>query len=350
VLHGAVRLRGLALPALLAAALLTACGGSAKRHAAHTERAARTVAPQPRRSAAVAAPAPRALVTDETENRLLVVALPSGRVLRRVAVPADPEDLATERGGGDVVVVSSAAGEVTLLSGDSLRRLKVLAGFETPHIATITPDGKHAYVTDDRRGTVSAIDLTNLRVTSAVEVGAGAHHLSFEPNQQVAWVALGESARTIVVLRTTDVEHPDAIARFDPGFAVHDLSFSPDGQRVWVTAASGPDVAVFGATDRRLRFRVPVGPPPQHVALDGRYAYLTSGYGSTIEKVDGVSGRILARASAPYGSFELAVGGGYVVTSSLLRGTLAIYTPQLKLVRVAHLAPATREVAISSPA
>ena len=55
-------------------------------------------------------------------------------------------------------------------------------------------------------------------------------------------------------------------------------------------------------------------------------------------------------ARSPYGSFELDAGHGYVVSSSLLRGTLAIYTPQLRLLRVVRVAPAAREVAVSSPA
>jgi hypothetical protein len=107
---------------------------------------------------------------------------------------------------------------------------------------------------------------------------------------------------------------------------------------------------VFSGIGKHVLFRVPVGPPPQHVALDGPYAYLTSGYGAAIEKVNSATGRVLRRAPSPYGSFELAAGDGYVVTSSLLRGTLAIYTPQLKLLRAVHLAPATREVALSPPA
>jgi hypothetical protein len=116
-----------------------------------------------------------------------------------------------------------------------------------------------------------------------------------------------------------------------------------------VTAAEGPDVTVLDAIDRHVLFRVPVGPPPQHVALTERYAYLTSGYGSTIELLDARTGHIIHRARTPYGSFELSADSRFVVVSSLLRGTLAIFTPQLKLVRVVHLAPATREVALSSP-
>jgi hypothetical protein len=129
----------------------------------------------------------------------------------------------------------------------------------------------------------------------------------------------------------------------------HDLSFSPDGRQVWISSATGPDVTAFGARDDKALFRVPVGPPPQHLMFEGRYAYLTSGYGRRLEKVDAASHRVLARATTPYGSFELSAGDGYVATASLLRGTLAIYTPDLRLLRVVRLAPATRELAISRP-
>ena len=61
------------------------------------------------------------------------------------------------------------------------------------------------------------------------------------------------------------------------------------------------------------------------------------------------SGRLVTRGTSPYGSFELAAGDGYVATSSLLRGTLAIYSSGLRLLRVVRLAPATPEVAISRP-
>jgi DNA-binding beta-propeller fold protein YncE len=344
------------IAALIPSALLAACGGSA----AHTQIAApvhaTTVASLkptgPPATTRPAAPGPdQAFVTAETENRLLVVDLPSGRVVRRIALAPDPEDVAANGGEcSTVVVVSAAARAVTVLDRESLNPRRVLSGFVAPHIPEIAPGGQYGYVTDDGAGTVTAIYLGDARVTSTIEVGAGAHHLSFDSTHQRAWVALGESARTIVVLNTQHVDRPRVIGRFDPGFAVHDLSFSPDGTRVWVSAAAGPDVSVFDAADRRLLFHVPVGRSPQHVALTGRYAYLTSGYGSTIEQVDARNGHILHRASTSYGSFELAADGRYVVVSSLLRGTLAVFTPQLKLLRVVHLAPATREVALSSPA
>ena len=350
-----------AVVAMILGALAAGCGGGShhrpRQTTAATGKPVRTVATV----AAVGAPAVRhapaaippvqALVTAETENRLLVVDLPSGRVVRRLAIADDPEDVAANSGAcSSVVVTSAAAGKVTVLDRETLRPRRVIGGFGTPHIAEIAPGGAYAYVTDDARGTVTVIYLGDPRVTSTVEVGASAHHLAFDAPRHLAWVALGETARTIVILSTADVAHPHVIGRFDPGFPAHDVAFSPDGRQAWVTSADSPDVTVFNAVEERILFRVRVGAGPQHVAFAGRFAYVTSGYSGVIDKVDAATGRVLAHARSPYGSFELDAGQGYVVASSLLRGTLAIYSAQLTPLRVVHLAPATREVAISSPA
>jgi YVTN family beta-propeller protein len=351
-------------PALfLAAVLIAGCASAGSRQAGSAPPAPRTT------TASAASPAPaavrprppphprpragpvvQALVTAETENRVLVVDLPSGRVVRSIALPPDPEDIAAPPAGGDVVVSSAASGKVTVLDRRSLRVLKVFGGFQAPHIVALSPEGRHAYVTDDTAGTLTVLNLATLRRTSTIQVGANAHHVGFDALLHQAWVALGQSATTIVLLDTRSLDHPRVIGQFDPGFPVHDVEFAPGGRQVWITSSGGPEVSVLGPANRRLLFQVAVGAPPQHVAFAGRYAYLTSGYGSAIEQVDAATGRILARAAAPYGSFELAAADGYVATSSLLRGTLAIYTPRLKLVRTVQLAPVAREVAISSPA
>lgn len=335
---------------LVAAAILGGCGDSrARRHAPRP----RPLSAAPVRVAArvhrrpTLTPGPQALVTAETENRLLIVDLRTGEVKRRISMPAGPQYVVAEP--GLAVVSSPNAGAATLLEGDPLRIARVIAGFGTPHITEISPDGQHAYVTDDARGTVTVIDLANARVESTTDVGAGAHHETSSPDQRRLWVALGESARAIVILDTSDTSAPRVIGRFDPGFPVHDLSFSPDGLRVWITSATGPEVAVFRARDHRLLFRVPVGPPPQHIAFDGAYAYLTSGYGNTLEKVAAATGRVIKRTRVPHGSFELDAADGFVATASLLDGKLAIFTPQLRLLHVVTLAPVTRDVAISFP-
>ncbi len=287
---------------------------------------------------------PEALVTAETVNRLFAVDLQTGHIVANVQLAADPENVAAWP--GVAVVASARSGTVSVLEPFPHVR-RTISGFGSPHIVAMSPDGQYAYVTDDTRGTVNVIELENARLVSRVPVGVGAHHMAFSPDQRRLWVALGETARTIVILDTSDIAHPRVVGRFDPGSTVHDLLFSPDGQRVWLTSASGPDVTVIDARTHHVLFRVPAGRAPQHLAFAGRYAYVTSGYGGTIEQVALSSGKVLRRVQSPYGSFELDAGDGYVVTSSLLTGTLAVFTPGLRRLRTVQVAPVTRDVALS---
>lgn len=349
----ATRPRAGCAPLVLAAlAALGGCGSGA-RHRHHPERptahrrAIVPVAVSTSRPRATPSPAPEALVTAETRDRVIVVNLHTGAVVGQIPVPGGPQyvDGVVTLGA----VSSPQAGRVSIIAGPRWHVIRADDGFAAPHIVAFSPDGEHVYVTDDQRGTLSVITLTTDRVTGTVFVGRGAHHLASSPDQQRVWVALGESARTIVIVDTQDLERPAVIGRFDPGFAAHDLAFSPNGRQVWVTSATGADVAVVRAGDHRLLFRVHVGAPPQHVAFLGRYAYLSSGYGRTLERVDAATGAIVGHARVPYGSFELAAGDGFVATASLLDGDLATFTPSLRLLRIRRLAPETRDVAIVDP-
>ena len=289
---------------------------------------------------------PIALVTAEQADLLLAVGLRSGRVRKRVAVPPDPENV-IGGAGLTTVVVSPRAGAVTLLDWRTLRILRVLRGFGSPHLAAFSPDGEWAYVTDDGRGELDVIELARERVVGRVFVGRGAHHLTVSPRGGRVWVALGERARTLVVVNVSNRRRPRVLRRFDPGFTAHDLAFSPDGGRVWVTSSDGDDVTVLAAAGGRPLFRVPVGPPPQHLAFAGRFAYVTSGYGRKLEEVDVATGRVVSRRATPYGSFNVAAGAGLVVTSSLFEGTVSVFDGHLRARFTEKVASAARGVALT---
>jgi hypothetical protein len=290
---------------------------------------------------------PVALVTAETQNALLAIALPSGHVLRRLPMPADPENVTTV-GAKYAVVVSPRAGAVTVISTPSLKIVRVLRGFVDPHLATATADGQGVYVTDDGSGRLVAIRFSpRPHVVRRVFVGLGAHHFGVSAAGNQAWVALGERARTIVVLDVSDPWRPRVVGRFDPGFAAHDLAFSSEW-RVWVTASDRRWVTIFDTRTRRPVARVAAGAPPQHVAIG--YvddAFITSGYGSSLEIVDRSSGRIRRTVRVPYGSFNVTVGGGFAVTSSLLRGTVTEVDDSGRVWLEKRVAPAARGVAVA---
>lgn len=295
----------------------------------------------------VAGGTPVALVTAESENEVLAVSVPGGKVLRRVHIQ-DPQAIAAEVNGQAVVV--SPKGTVTLLDWRTLKVLAVLRNFRSPQIAAVTPDGEWVYVTDAATGELSVIELLTRRVVDRVYVGAGAHHLAISPNFQRAWVALGESAQTIVMLDTSKANRPRVIGHIHPRVAAHDLIFAPNGRTVWISSARAPYISVLNASSGRVVATVPAGPGPQHIAF-GAYThapvFITSGYGSTLEMVNAATHKVLRRVPVPYGSFNLATAGGLVVTASLLDGAVSEYTTTLRRWMRVTVAPRTRDVAIS---
>jgi hypothetical protein len=299
--------------------------------------------------------APVALVTAETQNRLVAVELPTGRILRRLAMPADPENVEVDPGFGlgpaTAVVVSARAGAVTLVDGRRLRVVKVLRGFGSPHIPLIVPGHLIAYVTDDARGQLAVIDLVHRRVLRKVFVGYGAHHLAISRDWSRLWIALGERARRIAVLDATNPRAPRFIGHVDPGGEAHDLAFGPQGRRVWVTYDDRSSVAVFDAQSRRLVRTIPAGSPPQHVAFDAfsnaRHAYVTSGDDGTLRVISLRSGRTVRMIRTAPGSFNVTTGGGLVLISSLTRGTLTELTGDGRVLLRKRIAPSARDAALA---
>jgi DNA-binding beta-propeller fold protein YncE len=296
--------------------------------------------------AATSGERPVALVTAETANEVLAVSLGphGGHVIRRVRL-VDPLMIAAAPHGPAIVV--NPSGIVTLLAWHSLRRIKAFHAFRAPRVAAIAPEGRLAYVTDEQTGDLSVIDLAHRRIVGRTFVGAHAHHFGVSPDGRRIWVALGETARTIVCLDSSNPRKPRVIGRFHPRSPAHDVRFQPDGRMVWVTSAAGSDVRLYSPAGKPLE-GADGGRGPQHLAFSGRHVLIASGYGSSLTELcwrPGCSRRV---AQVPYGSFNLATYGGFVVTTSLLTGQVTeLRARDLHRLWTAKVAPAARYVAIS---
>jgi DNA-binding beta-propeller fold protein YncE len=301
----------------------------------------------PAASARPAANRPVALVAAETAGEVLAVSLGphGGHVLKRVHL-ADPLMVAAPLRGPAVVL--DPHGTVTLLGWHSLRPLKVFRGFSDPQVARIAPGDRYAYVADGGSGQISVIDLMRRRIVNRVDVGLQAHHMSFSPDGKQLWVALGEVARTIVRLDTSNLRRPRVAGRLHPRFLSHSIGFAPDGRTVWVSSAREPYVTVYRAATGKVVKVLRAARAPQEVAFSGARALLTSGYGSSLQAVLWRTYRRVGTVPMPYGSFNLAVFGGQVVTSSLLTGQVVeLEAGTLRRFWTVKVAPETRYVAIS---
>ena len=264
-----------------------------------------------------------ALATADTESHVAVVSAGSGRVRFRVATLAEPRSIEAA-GGGRAIVAHTTSGALTLLEGSPVRVRRVLRGVAEPRYTAVSPDGRHAYVTDSARGELAIVDLERGRVVGGAEVGALARHLAIAPDGRTLWVALGTKAPAIAVVDVTDARRPRPRGRLVPPFLAHDIGCSPGGRRVWVTSGDRHQLALYVPGRAKPLAVLPTGAPPQHVSFGAGRAYIASGDDGMLQVRRIRDGRVLAATGIPLGSYNVQHGAGRVVTPSLERGTVTV--------------------------
>jgi hypothetical protein len=262
-----------------------------------------------------------ALVTADEEARLVAVELPGGRVRRYVRTLPKPRSI--ESVGAMAVVAHSEIGAVSLVRSATLQVEHVLRGFGEPRYTAGHPDGRHAFVSDAKRGEVVALDVLRGRVLSRVRVGPLARHITIDPRGRTLWTALGAKAEEIAVVDISTRGRPRLVRRFRPPFLAHDVGWAPGGKRAWVSSGEKNEVAIYAARAGRLLRRLAADKPPQHFTFRGELVFVASGESGTL-RVHRVDGRPLLTTSIPDDSYNVQQAHGWVVTPGLGTGTLCL--------------------------
>jgi len=284
-----------------------------------------------------------ALVTADLEARLVAVELATGQVLRHI--PTLPKPRSIETVGHMAVVAHSEIGAISLVHAPTLRVAHVLRGFGEPRYTAAHPDGRHAYVSDAKRGEVVTLDVLRARVLARARVGALARHITIDPSGRTLWVSLGSKAREIAVVDVSQRARPRLIRRFEPPFLAHDVGWAPDGRRVWVSSGDRNELAVYAARSGKVLSRVPGDAPPQHVTFRGDRAYVASGESGTL-RVHEIGGRELHVTAVPDDSYNVQQAHGWVVTPGLGRGTLCILDARGRVRRRETIARSSHDACI----
>jgi DNA-binding beta-propeller fold protein YncE len=135
---------------------------------------------------ALAAAAPLALVTADTEAHVVAVELGTGRI--RARIPTQPGPRSIERVGRVAVVAHTDIGAVSLLDGRTLSVTHVLDSIQEPRYTAASRDGRHAFVTDSGRIELATIDVARREVVVRLKLSLWPRHLSLSPDGQTLWV------------------------------------------------------------------------------------------------------------------------------------------------------------------
>jgi DNA-binding beta-propeller fold protein YncE len=295
-----------------------------------------------RAPAAFAGGGPVALVTADTQSRVAVVELPSGRIIRSIPTVTGPRSIESVSGTVGVVCHTSH-GAVSLIDGPSLRVRHVLYGFDEPRYTAAGRDRWHAFITDSARQEVVTVDVFSGRVVGRVRVGGPARHVSVTPDGGILWVSLGSKAERVAIV---DVSHPDEprlLHRLRPPFLAHDVGVVPGGRHVWLSSGDRGALAVYDRRTGDVSKRLAADAPPQHVTFLGGKAFVTSGDDGTLRVHSLRNGLLLHTTRIPFGSYNVQEAFGWVVTPSLQRGTFCVLTRAGRLVRRVQVAPSSHD-------
>jgi DNA-binding beta-propeller fold protein YncE len=285
---------------------------------------------------------PVALVTADTESRVAVVELSTGRILSSIPTPPGPRSVESVSGRIGVVC-HTAHGAVSLIDGPTLRLRRVLEGFDEPRYTSAAPNGRHAFVSDSGRHEVVTIDLLHGRPVGRVAVGGPARHISIDPAGRTIWVSLGSKAEHVAVLDVSDPAVPRLLRRFRPPFLAHDIGIVPAGRHVWVSSGDRGALAVYDRRSGEVLRRLPADAPPQHVTFSGGNAYVTSGEDGTLRVHSLRDGHVLHTTKIPLGSYNVQEAFGWIVTPSLDRGTFCVLDRRGRLRHRVQVAPSSHD-------
>lgn len=284
-----------------------------------------------------------AIVTADLESRLVAVEISDGRVHRYVRTLPRPRSI--EAVGPMAVVAHSEIGALTLVRGSTLAVEHVLRGFGEPRYTAGHPDGRHAYVTDAKRGQVVALDVLRGRVVAREHVGALARHITIDPGGRTLWIALGAKAEQIGVVDITQRARPQLVRRFRPPFLAHDVGWTPDGKRVWVSSGDRNELAIYQARSGKLLSRLSADKPPQHFAFRGEVVYVASGESGTL-RVHRTDGHPRRTTAIPDDSYNVQQARGWIVTPGLGRGTLCVLDSRASVVWRKKIARSSHDACI----
>jgi DNA-binding beta-propeller fold protein YncE len=289
---------------------------------------------------------PLALVTADTEDRILAVDLTDMRVVRSLAVPHEPHGIEAVDQLNGALVMSNESGTVTVLDATVPQVRRVLEGFSGPRYAAGDPRGRFAYVSDDVAGQVVAIDVPAARVVGRVEVGKGARHIAISPDGTRVITSLGSKAARLALVDVTIPGRPRLVRTVPVDGLAHDVGFTPDGKFIWVTSGVDRRIAVHDARTLRTARVLPGDAPPQHVTFDDFLlrVYVASGDSGTLRTYRLADAKLLRTSRVTTGSYNVCALDGRVITPSLDNGRLTLLDS--RGLRSAHLAPHAHDACI----
>lgn len=183
-------------------------------------------------------------------------------------------------------------GPVEVMETGERRAVEEIPVGHAPIWAAITPDGRHAYVTNFGASSISVIDTATRNVITTISVTSGPWGIVVAPDGLRAYAACFGTNSVAVIDTATNT-----VTATVPGLNKPlDLTVTPDGSRLYVASQGGNRVDVISTATNTLTSSVPVGAGPRNVAVtpDGTEVYVTEEGANAVEVIDTATDTVIA--------------------------------------------------------
>src|SRR6266404_5931276 len=182
---------------------------------------------------------------DKSADGIAVVDLAQKKLLRKIQVGSDPEQLALSADGTRLYVSNEDVGTASVVNIASGRVEHIIPVSREPEGVGTTPGGKEFYVTCETEGEIYVVDAGTFKAIAHFNVGGRPRSVDFLPDGSRAYIP-SESAGQMHLIDAVKHERLKTTA-LPAGSRPMCVKVSPDGKKVYASTGRAGTVCVLDA-------------------------------------------------------------------------------------------------------
>jgi len=254
----------------------------------------------------------RVYVSNESDSTLDVFDAANGRLAAKVKLSGHPNNIATTKDGGRVVVgIAEEPGALDVIDTRALKVAKSIPVNGRLHNVYVTPDNKYVVTGSIRSKVLTVIDLATEKIAWELKLDEGVRPMALEAGPDGAVRRIFAQLSNLNGFAVIDFAARREVARItlpDNGFGVaerrldspsHGIGVAPDGRTLWVTSISAnsvfayslPELKLLGEArlpELRLDGRKPISAVPNWVTFtpDSKRLYISNAAARSVSVID----------------------------------------------------------------
>ena len=208
---------------------------------------------------------------------------------------------------GLVFVTNRDSNDVTVIDVQTRKVIGRFAVGTSPHMATVSPDGRWVYTTGQADHTLTVTRVPDFKTAATLRLGKSPEHLDVSPDGRFVYVGNFEGGTVSVV----DAGSLREVARLAGFVNPHNITFSQDGRQAFVANLGSDRVSIVDVKSRKITASLEAANPVKLASLgrnrkvngiinvtlttDGRYGYAAHSDGGEVAVIDVAAGRVVKR-------------------------------------------------------